>query len=115
MILQIFRAYKWLCNRWPINAKRVKRVYADDAAAGLCHFFVVPDKLMKCLSPDAIAGSVDRENQLQNSVGADGLRQRGKSKSYTFYARHIFSMTLVQSFSIKVVIFIYAFLFIARA
>lgn len=70
---------------------------------------------MKCLYPDAIAGSADRENELQNSVGADGPRQRGKSKSYTFYARHIFSMTLVQPFSIKAVIFIYALSFIARA
>jgi len=67
---------------------------------------------MKCLYPDAIAGGVDRENELQNSVGAGSLRQRGKSKSYTFYARHIFSMTFVQSFSIKVVIFICEFLFI---
>lgn len=63
----------------------------DDAVlVSVIFFFIVSDKLMKCLYPDAIGtGSVDSRTSYK-ILTADSLRQRGKSKSYTFYARHIF-------------------------
>lgn len=45
---------------------------------------------MKCLYPDAIAGSVDRENELQNSVGAESARGKEENQKVTLFTHVIF-------------------------
>lgn len=117
MILQIFRARKWFCNRWPINARRLKRIHGRNMTprVGLCHIFFLPsfrDKLMKYLYLPirAHAREIARQRRSRKRVAKSCRRRRpaakGKIKKLHFLrTSYFFDDTLARSFSIKVVIF----------